>query len=231
MAQDRRAATGLQLAAHRRGSKDFDAAGRHSRRVRLLKFAIPAFALIGAALFASATVLRAKAPADVETDSVSLSDGRIVMVNPKLDGMTGDKRPYTMQAVRAYQEVKKDGVVELESITADLPFGDKATATLKAGGGIYSNTANHLDLNKDIALSTSDGMTATLKSASIDLGKNTLSTSEPVDITRDGSHITADSLEVSDGGKKLVFERRVRLTIDPKKLPGATLGADAAQSQ
>ena len=108
--------------------------------------------------------------------------------------------------------------MELEKITAELPFGTDATAWLKAGGGFYSNSKSTLELSRDIVLTTSDGMQAKLKSARIDIGKNGLSTNEPVDITSKGSRITADSLQVSEGGKLLVFEKRVRLTIDPKNL-------------
>lgn len=226
----------LSLNANRRGADAFAAAGRHSRRVRILKLAIPVVALVGAGLFAAATFFRTEAKVAVSTEGVSMSDGRIVMANPKLDGMTGDKRPYKMQAVRAFQEVKKEGLVELETITAEFPFGTDATATLKAGGGFYSNSKSLLDLSKDIVLTTSDGMKAKLKSARIDLGKNGLSTSEPVDITTKGSRITADSMQVSDGGKRLVFEKRVRLTMDPKSLDtkalnGAGGGQQAQQTE
>ncbi len=212
---------GLHVSAHRRGKDEFVSANRHSRQVRFLKLAVPAVSLAAAAFFASATFFRSEAPVAVSTDSVSLADGRIVMANPKLDGITGDKRPYKMKAERAYQEVKKDGLVELEKITAELPFGDKTTASLTAGGGFFDNSLNRLDLAKDILLVTSDGMQAKLKSARIDISKNGLSTSEPVDITTNGSHITADSMQISEGGKLLVFDKRVRLTIDPKKLNNA----------
>lgn len=220
---------GLQSAANRRPEDAFAMAGRHSRRVRILKIFIPFAAVLSAGLFSAATLFRGGEPVEVSTDGVSMSDGRIVMANPKLDGMTGDKRPYKMQAERAYQEVKKDGLVELEKITADLPFGLNTTARLKAGGGFFDNSKSLLDLAKGIEMTTSDGMHAVLKSARVDIGKNGLSTSEPVDITTNGSHITADSMQVSEGGKLLVFERRVRLKIDPKKLSAATGGGQNAQ--
>ncbi len=219
------------MSANRRGADAFESAGRHSRRVKILKFAVPVVALAAAGMFSAATFFRSETPVAVSTDSVSMSDGRIVMANPKLDGMTGDKRPYKMQAERAFQEVKKDGLVELETITAEMPFGTNTTAKLKAGGGFYDNSKSTLDLAKGIVLTTSDGMQAKLTSARIDIGKNGLSTSEPVDITTNGSHITADSMQVTEGGKLLVFEKRVRLTIDPKKLNAAAGGQNAQQTE
>lgn len=221
----------FHAAANRRGEEVFASAGRHSRRVRILKFAIPGIALLSAALFAGATFFRSELPVAVTSDGVSMSNGRIVMANPKLDGMTGDKRPYKMQAERAYQEVKKDGLVELENISAELPFGTGTTAQIKAGNGFFDNSASLLDLGKGIELTTNDGMVAKLTSARVDIGKNGLSTSEPVDITTDGARITADSMQVSDGGKLLVFEKRVRLVIDPKKMKAADGGQAAQQAE
>lgn len=206
----------------KRGEDQFAAAERHSRRVRFLKIAFPVIATVGVALLATVTVLRPASTTSVSTDSVSLSDGRIVMANPKLDGLTGDKRPYAMRAERAFQEIGSEGLVELEKITAELPFGTNSTAQLRAGGGFFDNTRNVLDLGKNVELTTSDGMTAKLASARIDIAKNTLNTDKPVEISTAGSRITADKLSVSEGGKLLVFETNVRLTIDPKKLNNAS---------
>ena len=206
----------------KRGADQFAAAELHSRRVRILKIAIPVVATVGVMLLAAVTVLRPATTTGVSTDSVSLSDGRIVMANPKLDGLTGDKRPYAMRAERAFQEIGRDGLVELEKITAELPFGTNSTARLRAGGGFFDNTRNVLDLGRTVELTTSDGMTAKLASARIDIAKNSLSTDKPVDISSAGSRITAGKLSVSEGGKLLVFETNVRLTIDPKKLNNAS---------
>jgi lipopolysaccharide export system protein LptC len=209
---------GAHKSASRRDVDVFAIANRHSRRVRFLKFAIPVFALLASGAFAAVTFFRPAAIAGVSTEGVSLSDGRVVMANPKLDGMTKDKRPYKMQAERALQDIKKDGLIELQRITAEIPFGATTTATLKALNGFYDNTGRKLEFNKPIELNTSDGMTAKLLSAKIDIGNNLLSTSEPVDIRTRSAHITADSLEVSEGGKRLVFDKRVRLTLDPKQI-------------
>ena len=208
----------LQLSAHKRAADEFASAERHSRRVRFAKFSIPLVALLAGGFFAAKTFFRTEVPGDISTTGVNLSDGRVVMANPKLDGITGDKRPYKMQAERAFQEVKKDGLVELQKITATLPFGKETTADLIAGGGMFDHAKNTLDLNKSVTLTTSDGMVAKLTSASINIGQNTLISNEPVDIKAKGSHITADSMQVSDGGKHLIFDKKVRLSIDPKQL-------------
>lgn len=211
---------GLGIAASRRGADMFAAAERHSQRVRLLKTVIPVVAVLLGMLFLAVTVFRPESKVDLTAEGVSLSDGRIVMASPKLDGTTRDNKPYTMQAERAFQNVKT-GEIELQNITAGMPFTDTQTAALTAKGGWYDNKQRQLKLTQDIVLKTTGGMIARLQSADIDMNAKHLSTGDPVDITTSQARLTAESMQVSDGGKVLVFDGHVRMTIQPSALSPA----------
>jgi lipopolysaccharide export system protein LptC len=89
--------------------------------------------------------------------------------------------------------------------------------TVGAAHGIYDRENNTLDLDKEITVSTTDGIVAQFKSAFLDIAKGTMKTTQPVAITRPGSRITADGMTVKENGKVLIFEKRVRLSIDPAK--------------
>ena len=72
-----------------------------------------------------------------------------------------------------------------------------------------------------MTVTTTDGLVAKLSSAFVNIATGDLKTSDPVDITLQGSHITAASMTVEDRGKVLVFDDKVRLTMTPeKKKPG-----------
>lgn len=208
---------GAGAAASKRPVDLFVEARRHSRRVRFLKLALPVAGVVATGLFLGATVFRPQVNVNVSTDGVSLSDGRIVMASPQLDGVTSDNKPYRMKAERAFQDVKT-GEIELEKIRADMPFAGDVTAELTAATGWYDNANRKLDLKDGVLLNTSDGIVAKLGSANIDMGARHLRTSDPVDITTPNARITADSLEVSEGGKVLVFDRKVKMTIQPSAL-------------
>ena len=60
-----------------------------------------------------------------------------------------------------------------------------------------------------------------MQSALVDIGAGSLSTDNPVDIALDGARIMADSMTVTDRGAVLLFEDRVRVEIDAKKLQTA----------
>ena len=76
----------------------------------------------------------------------------------------------------------------------------------------------HAELTSDVIVTTTDGMAAKFKSVFLDMGKGTMKTNDPVDVSRGGSRITADSMSVQDNGKVVVFENSVRVNIDPGQL-------------
>jgi lipopolysaccharide export system protein LptC len=205
-----------------RSEAEFAAANRHSRRVRMLKFGLPLCALFGIGFFAAATLLTDPTLPAPSVQSVAMSDGRIVMAKPKLEGFDADKRPYTMTAERAIQQSASSSVIDLEKIAAELPFGKELTAKLTADSGVFDNASNKLDLKDNIRLLTSDGMQAALSKASINLSTNEMTSGAPVDIVRDGTHITADRMRIEEGGKIIVFESHVRFITEAKKLKQAT---------
>lgn len=199
----------------------FDRAQRHSRRVRVLKFAVPLLAAAIAVAFPVYSYLAAPVSVSVQADGSAFSNGKLVMANPKLNGFTKQKLPYSLTATRATQDVGKQGIIDLEGINAKLPVAADNVVSVDAAHGIYDRDANTMDLTSDVTVRTSDGMLATFKSVFLDMGKGSMKTDKPVDVSRGGSRITADSLSVQDNGKLVVFENRVRVNIDPASLKAA----------
>src|SRR3954467_4318006 len=79
----------------------FDRAQRHSRRVRVLKFAVPVLAAGIAVAFPVYSYLAAPINISIQADGTAFADGKLVMANPKLNGFTKDKLPYSLTALRA----------------------------------------------------------------------------------------------------------------------------------
>jgi lipopolysaccharide export system protein LptC len=211
----------------RRDEQAFRRADRHSRRVRLLKIALPSLAVLTAAGFAAYSYFAIPPIEGVSVQGAAISDGKLVMANPKLDGFTKDNLPYSMTATRATQDLKQTGVIMLEQIDAKLPIDAEISALVAAASGTYDNSTNRLDIDSAITIKTTDGMEAKLGSAKIDIGSGTMTTSDPVEIERQGSRIEAESMSVSESGKLVVFERRVKVRIMPESAGVAAGGSDA----
>jgi len=206
----------------------FDRAQRHSRRVRVLKFAVPLAAALIAVAFPVYSYLAAPVSVAVQAEGAAFSNGKLVMANPKLNGFTKQKQPYSMTALRAIQDVNTQGIIELEGIDAKVPVGPDNVAAIKASHGIYDRDGNTMKMTSDVMITTTDGMQAKFKSVFLDMGKGTMKTDDPVDVRSGGSQITADSLSVQDNGKVLVFENRVRVNIDSASMKAAGAKGDEA---
>ena len=195
----------------------FAKANRHSKWVRFLKFALPVSALAIVGGF-GLTAMQARMLPEIDVAGVALEGGKIVMDNPKLNGVTGDNQPYTVEATRALQSTTDIDDVELEGITARIPFGKDTTASVLAPVGHLNNKTQILTLKGGFDLTTSDGMVAKLQDAVFDFDARSLKTARPVDITGQGTHIKADSMTITNGGASLVFENRVRMTLVPNQM-------------
>ncbi len=200
---------------------EFNSAQNHSRRVRLLKLGLPLLAVVMALGFFGYSYMSAPVMLDMDVTSSAISDGKLVMANPKLEGFTKDNLAYSMTASRALQSLGNTGRIELEDIKAKLPVDAGNWASIDAKGGVYDSAKNTLDITSDIVVTTTDGMVAKLKSAFIDIGKGDLKTGDAVDIVLKGTKIAADSMTVLENGKVLVFEKRVRMQISPDSFKAA----------
>jgi lipopolysaccharide export system protein LptC len=208
----------LPNSANIRGVDVFKGALNHSRFIFFLKFAIPAVGLLLVAALALTTILRNDIAPTFTKNIVSIENGRIIMANPKLDGVTKDNRPYTLKAVRAFQNIAKSNVIEMETINAQLPFGVGKTVTLSADSGLYDHTLRQLTLGTHIVIRTNDGTIAHFSHVAVNIAKNQLSTQSPMSIKNAGSQINADTMSVYKGGKQMVFNGNVRVTINPSHI-------------
>jgi len=210
--------------AAKKGARDafrteaFASAQKHSRRVRALKIIVPTAAVLMAGAFAAASYALTPTKVNVATDDSAYADGKLVMANPKLEGVTSDNRPYVMNAIRAIQDLKSQDVIQLEDIAAKLPINAQDWVSVDAKHGTYDRLANTLKVTSPLTVKTTEGMTAQLTSAFVDISKGNLETADPVSIELNGTRVQADSMKVYDKGKVLVFENRVKMHINADRL-------------
>ncbi len=111
----------------------FRKARRHSRVVRVLRFALPALIVAATAGISVSTYLnRLLAPLPAKIDTLVVSGSKITMDRPHMTGFTRDERAYEVRAAAAIQDVTKPNVIELKSIDAKVQMQDKSTVRLKA---------------------------------------------------------------------------------------------------
>ena len=190
-------------------------AARHSSRVRALKIALPVAAIVIGLIFAVVSIARTYLPTELQMESASIEDGKLVMLNPAISGRNDDGISYSMKAERALQDIKQPDVITLENIRAKMPVNETTTAEVDAATGVYDRGGNLLDMTAPFTIRLSSGMEAAFRSAHLDINGGSMNTDEPVSIRSREASIVAQSLRMTDKGKVVIFEGKVVVDVDP----------------
>ncbi|ESR25898.1 hypothetical protein N177_1233 [Lutibaculum baratangense AMV1] len=186
-------------------------AQRHSRRVRRLRVVLPVLGLLLAlGLFVSFQSIPSPI-GDVELSSIGVEGDTVTMEAPKLTGYGEEGLNYAVSADRAQQNLSSPNVVRLQGIDGRLDEEGGRWTALRAAEGTLDTDAETLRLDNSIELTTNDGKRATLQSADIDFSRRTVSSEEPVELEMDVGRVAAGSIEVSEGGKRIVLRGNVKV--------------------
>ena len=207
----------------------FTRAARHSRRVRLLRKAIPAVVALALLLIAGASILnpfRLLAKLPINMDNLTVSGTKITMASPHLTGFTPDQRPYELRARTATQDVTDPVHVELHDLTSKVQMEDKSTVTMDALSGLFDTKTQILDLKDKIFLQSSTGYEARLTQATVDMASGSVTSNQPVAVKLLNGTLDANGLHITESGALVVFEGGVSMLLNMDNT-GAPGGAPA----
>ena len=192
--------------------------GRYSRRVDRLRFLLPAIALFLLAVVMAwpwlsggyhgliVPVLKNAAHGDNEV---------MRMAKPRYVGQTKASDAYEVTASSAFLDPRDPDRIHLDQLNAVVEQAGDEPVNLRADQGVYLRERDLLELDGDLELTFGDGYRFTTESARVDLGRGFVAGDEPVAGEGPVGSLAADGFDIEDGGKKLRFEGRVRVTIEP----------------
>lgn len=206
-----------QLAEHGAGktTEAYRRASRHSARVRFLKIALPTLGLVVAAAFAIVSIVSTYIPDELEVESATIENGKVVMKNPAIAGRNRDGISYSMKADRALQDMKNPDIIQLENIRAKMPVNEQLIAQVDAVTGIYDRGRNILDMTAPFTIRLNTGLEAAFRDAHLDINGGRMSTQQPITIQSKEASIVAQSMRMADKGRTVVFEGDVVVNVDP----------------
>jgi lipopolysaccharide export system protein LptC len=213
----------------------FRAAKRHSRRVRRLRWALPSAALGGLALIVLVLwldPLRLYRSLPIEFGRISITNNKLTIEAPKLSGYTQDRRPYSVTAAAAAQDLGQPHIIELAGILGQVALENRGETEIRAKHGVYDMKAGQLELTDGIEIGATGGYRVLLKDASIEVRKGHVVTKNPVNATFPDGSLRADRMEVFEHGDRVRFEGGVVVVLrlpppDADKADSKT--ADAAK--
>jgi lipopolysaccharide export system protein LptC len=198
----------------------FRAAVRHSRRVRFLRIALPAVViLVPLAVFGFNSLLnplKKSLALPVDFSSVLVSGTKIMMQQPRIAGFTKDNRRYDLTAQAAGQDLTKPDLLELQGVRATMETQDSAQFEMTAQGGMYNTKNEMLLLNNNIVVTSTNGYEALLSEAELDVRTGKIVSHKPVYLKNAKMSISANRMEVENGGDVMRFERGVTVVMLPE---------------
>ena len=178
------------------------AARAHTRRVRLLQYALLAMAAVLLTVLIFEFSTRSQSVI-IETEV----DETVRMVNPRYVGRTSDGLPYTLTSAEAGRVRGKPN--ELNLTTPLLNFyrlkGVEAS-TIDALTGIYNDVDQVLELRQDVVLTTDDGNTCYTSHARIFLETKLVEGDEPIRCLGDFGIVEGNAYEIRDNYSTFIFK-------------------------
>jgi len=201
-----------------------------SRVVRALKMVLPGLALTLLALvLAWPQIARQEARFDLSLTAVGPAGGaKPQVLNPRLIGADSQSRPFRITAVMGATRPAEDGgeLYVLSRPSAEMVLSDGSVVSLEAREGTYRRAAKALRLEGNVRLGHGAGYTLSTESARVHLEGHTVTSDSPVRGEGPAGNIASEGLRVLDGGERILFTGRARMTIhDMAKAPGYR-GAD-----
>ena len=193
------------------------AAHRHSRRVRLLKIALPMLAVATTALATMNILDNAGIGPSLPTFEVpKIVADNLKMHNPHYQGFNADGGHYWVKAETAQQDLKSLTAVHLDKITGELTDAKKQKTHLVAARGLFDNKSNVLELFDSIKVTGDGGLNANLTRATVQTKENIITSDQPSTIIMSAGQITSNQLTIRQKTKEYTFLDDVRTHMQPK---------------
>ena len=204
-------------------SAAFRAARRHTLIVKALRVALPALGIFGLAAYG--VLLAPKISIGNGTfmpGSITITADDLKMRNPSYFGKSKDDGRYVVRAQQAAVGLKLSGPIALDGIDGEFTQASGETVRLRATRGTFHREKNEMELLDGIALVSSSGMSADLRTAHVFAKEHRIVSTEPLQAKVPAGTLRANQMELWTEKRQGVFHGDVALRLTP---PASERGA------
>lgn len=192
---------------------DTQAALRRGKIVRILKIALPIFALALVALIILWPQLVKRSTINVNFTKIEQTNDHFMMMNPRFAGVDGKDREFFITADSASQETKGADVISLEKMRAEMSMPSGEWYTLISKIGVYNQKQRHLTVSNGFSVYTDNGYEVHGEVGEADLKNSAVKSDQPVRGQGKEGLIYANRFHTEERGNRLFFSGGVRVVL------------------
>lgn len=198
-------------------------AQRHSRLVRILRFALPASAVAIAVYYAATLIGVSNIGTEIARTAIpKIIPSALTMMNPRYRGFTKDGGAYVVTAHSATPDASNTNLVHLSGVTGDLTQKDGGKLSLTAKEGLYDSSNESVLLTHDVNLKTDRGGWARMEQLRFESRTGLITSDQPVEFGNPQSKITGEQLRIMQKSKEVVVTGNVVANIIPSAADSAS---------
>jgi len=187
-----------------------DAARRHSRRVKIMRYGLIVVSLL--LVFALVLEFSRQPSSGFPEDN---PDESVKMINPRYSGRTDDNLPFYLTAKEAVRLLANDDNVELVNPVLEFYRAEGMDKSLViAETGTYDDINKILKLEGAVDLSTDDGYDCQTTHARIFAKTKIIEGDKPISCTGSFGKVSGNAFEILDNYKTFVFKNGMNAELE-----------------
>lgn len=140
----------------------------------------------------------------------SLKPEQISATQSTVSGVDNQKQPYEVKARFGWQDDAKPSLIHLEEPQGVFHRAEGAQYTIRADRGRYDTKVKALDLDGNVVLEQKERFTARMEKANVLVEEKTLASDTPVTVTFASGSVSANGMQITDDGERILFLNGVR---------------------
>lgn len=128
----------------------------------------------------------------------------------RISGLDKENLPYEIAAKKGVQDETSDHLVHLETVSGVFHRPNNKQVNLNSKIALYDAKTKGMTLMGDVVFEEPGRYIARMQKANVNLDDKSLISESPVHVDMTTGTVEADSLEITDNGKRSLFKGRVK---------------------
>ena len=193
-------------------AREVERAHAHSRRVRVLRRALPFLVVLAVvAVFLPNFFIMPGDTPRVDVSDLNFEAGEVAMENPRVQGYSNNGQRYDILSRSAYQNVLNPQVIRFEGVDGVIAATNEGATAIRAERGIFQGELDKVTLEGNVVIVRPDGERFQAEKMDVSLSTSEVIAIGGVEMATENGQMQASTMHVEEGGGMVAFEGPVKV--------------------